>query len=168
MAFFASAVLVQIILTLTFQAVVLYKCYQMFTKRLLRTSATPVLRVFFGYLATVSTTTIIHCVYMIALWRPFEIIYDGPFMYITGGIPYVLLISNPVYEFALCVERCCVIAFPHTYYHNYKKSMAFGAFFFTIITVVCNAWVNGFIWLPPEGLSWCRFFSCMISGKFST
>ena len=160
---FSVEVLMQTLLIITFQITVLYKCILMFRVKRLRQQASPILMIFFCYLTIVSSMMLVYTTYILIFWRPFEILYSGRVLYLIGLIPWILLISNPIFECALCIERCLIIAFPHKYFNQWKKPMCVGVCVSTVIILVTNLWLNDFIWLPPNGPTECRYFSCVIT-----
>lgn len=135
----------------------------MFTTKHLRLSGSPLLLLFFSYLTIESSTALIYTGYVLIFWRPNEIIYENVTMYLIGIIPWILLISNPIFEFALCVERCCVVLFPYKYFNHWKRTMCITVFIVTTVTLMLMLWINDFIWLPPNEISQCRYFSCVIT-----
>ena len=160
---FALVVLLQNLLIATFQATVFYKATFMFRVKRFRQNASPVLMIIFCYFTVVSFLMLIYVTYILIHWRPHEILYNGRVLYLIGLIPWTLLISNPIFEFALCIERCLIILFPHKYFNFWKKPMCVGVCVSTAIILVTNLWLNDFIWLPENGPTECRYFSCVIT-----
>ena len=135
----------------------------MFKSKQLRANSTPTFILFFSYLTLVSVTAIPYCLYVIAFWRPDEIIYQEKVMYLVGIVPWILVISNPIFQFGLCLERCFIVAFPYRYLHKWKRTMCIFVLTFSLFVMSLVMWLDGFFWLPPDSEPACQYFSCVIS-----
>uniref|UniRef100_A0AC35FXD8 G-protein coupled receptors family 1 profile domain-containing protein n=1 Tax=Panagrolaimus sp. PS1159 TaxID=55785 RepID=A0AC35FXD8_9BILA len=84
-------------------------------------------------------------------------------MYFIGIVPEILLISNPLFEFVLCVERCILLTSPYKYFYRWKKFTFFSLISFSAAAIAANLWIYNFIWFPSEFDSECQYFTCIIS-----
>ena len=163
MGFFPWTILSFVIFTLAFQFGILQKCYRMFSSKQMRSNSTPTFLLFFCYLTVSSITAILYYIYTLVLWRSDEVLYNAQIMYFSGLIPWILIISNPIFQFGLCLERCFIVAFPYRYLHKWKRAMCIFVLEFSFIALSSNLIFNGFIWLPADAATECRYFSCVVS-----
>ena len=162
MELFPFLVLLQVILTTLLNIAIIYKSVILLRAPNIRLKVSPTLMLFVYYLIVLSSTMIIYCSYLLIFWRPVEYLYTETLIYVIGFPSWILLISNPIFEFCLCLERCSAVCFPFQYNLRWKKIFAVGTVALVLIYIALNIWINNLFYISEVSLIPCTFFTCIV------
>ena len=140
----------------------------LFRKSLLKKSGniSSTMTVNFVYVFIFAIASLIYHIYLFIFWRLDSIIYDGRILYVTGVIPWILMMTNSVMEFFLCIDRCLSVVFPFKYNGTQKNVFTILTIFGFIGGAVIIVYFCNLVFLyPADPVTTCRFFGCFVQAN---
>jgi hypothetical protein len=158
---FLFIVLFQLIISFFIQTLIIIKCFYIIKCKSVIANLSATLILYFYYLFFTSISLGGYNIYAIIFWRPTETEHNAKILYFVGLISWILLVSNPIFEFCLCIERCFAIYFPVFYNQRLQHFMHFISVFCFVFYVILFIFLNGILKLPKEKITSCPFFECI-------
>uniref|UniRef100_A0AC35F1M2 Uncharacterized protein n=1 Tax=Panagrolaimus sp. PS1159 TaxID=55785 RepID=A0AC35F1M2_9BILA len=158
---FPYIVLFQLIISVFIQTFMVFKCFYIIKRKSVIANFSATLILYFYYLFLTSISLGGCNIYAIIVWRPSETEQNATILYFGGIISWILLVSNPIFEFCLCIERCFAIYFPVFYNQRLQHFMHFISIFCFAFFVILFIFLNGILKLPKEKNTSCPFFECI-------